>query len=155
MGSGRKLKSHSRSIQVWPLIEGIHTFPFRRGDISNDPVCLKQTKPLPFSAVASLCVAEHALSGLWNMKLLCPHFTYSTDLHHILSPPLSACSSLAPGLVALFFSLFFFCLSHPHSVLSFRVLSSQSSFISRISLPEPPQPEMSQSLASFPPMLPL
>lgn len=76
------------------------------------------------------------------------------------SPPLSACLLIltAQGFVTLplLFPLFF-CLSLPHSVLSFHVLSShpssQSSFISRISLPQPPQPEMSQSLASCPPTL--
>lgn len=95
-GTERKQKSPLRSIQVWPLKEGIHTFPFRRGDISDDPVCLKQTKPPSLSsfALASLCFADHAPSGLRNMKLLCPHFTYSTDLHHILSPSLPVCSSL-------------------------------------------------------------
>lgn len=76
------------------------------------------------------------------------------------SEPSAVCLLLiltAQGLVALPLLFTPFPVSQcPRSVLSFRVRflsshpSSQSSFISWISLPEPPQPEMSQSLASFP-----
>lgn len=111
------------------------------------------------SALASLCFSECTLSALRNTKLFWPQLHLQHRFSHV-SPPLSACLLIltAQGFVTLplLFTLFF-CLSLPHSVLSFHVLSShpssQSSFISRISLPQPPQPEMSQSLASCPPTL--
>lgn len=98
-------------------------------------------------------------SGIWNSSAP----TSPTAQINATSWASAVCLLIltAQGLVVLplLFTPFFSCPSHPHSVLSFRVLSShpssQSSFISRISLPEPPQPEMSQSLASFPPTLPL
>lgn len=134
-------KGNGRSL--CPVIKGIHTFPFRRGDTSYDPVCLKYTEPLfllllPWRRFVSpnmLCLD----SGIWNSSgptsptaQIC---TPSWALHCLSAHPYSSRACRSPSSLYSFsvshsptlsYLFVFFPLTPPPSQVSFHGLACQS-----------------------------
>lgn len=137
------------------LQKGLHISPSRHDRMTHHltdfvikhPECLL-LYPI-FLPWRHFVFAENALSGLESSPT-----AQICALRCLSAHPYSSRACRSPSSFYSFLSV-----SHSPTLLSFRVLSShpssQSSFISRISLPVPPQPETSQSLASFPPTLPV
>lgn len=109
--TGRGLKSLFLNIQVWPLKKGMHTFPFRRGDASNDPLCLKQTEPLwlflllPWRHFVSLTMFRLD-SGIWNSSAPTSPTAQICDtswtLHCLPAHPFSSRACRSPSFYSFF-----------------------------------------------------